>query len=108
MRGPGGIIRGMTIRAKFTLQSRKRTSWVNNDGTLNGPYPDELDFWAVYDDGIPENQRFAKATLTGHLTMSVDNPSALEQFQVGKSYYLDLTPVDPPAAPEPAETTASA
>ena len=43
--------------------------------------------------GRPEDQRFSKATPSGSLRMQVDNPAALEQFEPGKAYYLDFTPV---------------
>jgi hypothetical protein len=39
-----------------------------------------------------ENDRYHQATPVGDLMMQVDNPAALAQFQVNKSYYLDFTP----------------
>lgn len=41
-----------------------------------------------------ENARFTKATPWGEIKMDIDNPAALEQFQVGKSYYVDFSPVE--------------
>lgn len=52
----------------------------------------ELHFQATYDPAIPEDQRFAQATPSGSLVITVDNPGALAQFQNGKSYYLDISP----------------
>jgi len=80
----------MSVRAKFYLQSRIRPGWVNHDGSVV-QQADELRFGAVFDDGIPENQRFSKATPVGTLTMMVDNEKALSQFVVGHYYYLDFT-----------------
>jgi len=40
-----------------------------------------------------ENARFTKATPWGEIKMGIDNPKALEQFQVGKQYYVDFHPV---------------
>jgi hypothetical protein len=40
----------------------------------------------------PENVRFTKATPWGTINMGIDNPAALEQFEVGKQYYVDFTP----------------
>ncbi len=73
----------MTVRAKFVLQSV----------TTYGGEGRELKFWAQYDTTIPEDQRFAKATPSGTLTMTVDNPGALAVFEgkVGKAFYLDMT-----------------
>jgi len=69
------------VRAKFTCLSIKQYAYGGR----------ELSFVAVYDDGTPENQRFSKATPSGTLTMTVDNPPAAEFFILGKEYYLDLT-----------------
>ncbi len=49
---------------------------------------------AVYDQSIPEDQRFAQATPSGELTIYVNNPAAIEQLPIGKSFYLDLVPVE--------------
>jgi hypothetical protein len=38
-----------------------------------------------------ENEKFWKATPSGELQMHITNPGAFEQFEVGKSYYLDIT-----------------
>jgi hypothetical protein len=38
-----------------------------------------------------ENARFTKATPWGEIRLGIDNPAALEQFAVGKSYYVDFT-----------------
>ena len=40
-----------------------------------------------------ENARFTQATPWGRIEMGIDNPKALEQFSVGKSYYVDFSPV---------------
>lgn len=53
-------------------------------------------FQAMYDPDIPEDQRFAQATPSGSLEITVDNPSA--QFTCGAYYYLDFVPVDVEAA----------
>lgn len=52
-----------------------------------------------YDPTIPEDQRFCKATPSGHIEMWVDNPPALEQLALGKTFYVDFTEVpEPPKA----------
>jgi len=74
----------MSVRAKFRLQSIKENA---------GYSAKTLEFWPQYDQSIPEDQRFSKATPSGRFEMTVDNPVALEQLQLGKDYYFDITPV---------------
>lgn len=69
------------VRAKFQVTSINQHSW---GGKVFG-------LTAVYDDGIEENKRFAKATPSGSMEMQIDNPPAAEFFELGKSYYLDFT-----------------
>lgn len=71
------------VRAKFRVQSITRTHW----GSV------EFNLAPQYDDKIPEDRRFAKATPDGNLRMVIDNPPAAEFFELGKLYYLDFTPV---------------
>lgn len=72
-----------TIRAKFQCQSETRHHW-NGARTYK--------FAPMYDNSIPEDQRFSKATPSGSLEILVDNPAA--QYEVGAFYYLDFTKVD--------------
>ena len=69
------------MRAKFY------DSHVTNH---SGGYQDAV-LRAVYDDGHPENNAFAKATPTGEITLGIDNPAAQDFFKPGRAYYLDLT-----------------
>jgi hypothetical protein len=79
----------MKVRAKLQL-TKVATAIGGNK---------ELTFEARYDDQIPEDQRFQKATPWGQFTMVVDNPTALAQFSLGAQYYLDFTCAT--AAPSP-------
>ncbi|MFP3564710.1 hypothetical protein [Paraburkholderia sp. SIMBA_030] len=74
----------MSVRAKFQLQSVTAHAWSPTSKTLK--------FSAMYDTSIPEDQRFQKATPSGSFEMTVDNPAALEQFNLGEHYYFDITP----------------
>ena len=75
----------MSVRAKFTLHAVTK----HHHGTAVS-----LRFGAVSADDVPENQRYHKYTPSGTLEIYVDNPSAVEQFELGKSYYLDFTPAE--------------
>lgn len=76
----------MAIRAKFRCASEIRKKWGPDAHTRS------YEFTAMYDAETPEDQRYAKATPSGSLTIQVDNPAVT--FEPGKSYYLDFTPAD--------------
>lgn len=78
----------MPVRAKFRCLFATDKKWGPNDDQVTRSY----DFTAVYDSDTPENQRFAKSTPSGNLTIQVDNPAVT--FEPGKQYYLDLTEAD--------------
>lgn len=42
--------------------------------------------------GSEENEEFFKWTPGGEIYLSVVNPAAAEQFEVGKEYFVDFTP----------------
>lgn len=71
------------VRGKFTLQSITHHSW--------SPTAQTFKFGAIYDTTTEENRKFTKATPTGTLEMTVDNPPAQAFFEIGKAYYLDFT-----------------
>lgn len=73
----------MPARALFKLQEKAETE----TGTT-------LRMVAVYDDSIPMNRSFTEFTPSGTFEMFCTNPAANEQFEVGKSYYLDITPAN--------------
>jgi len=78
----------MGVRAKFRCNTENTKVWNRR---VDGAISREYEFSAVYDDGTPENQRYAKATPVGRLTITVDNPAVV--FDPGKDYYLDLVEV---------------
>jgi hypothetical protein len=76
-----------TVRAKFRCMSENTKKW-----STNGDASRSYDFQAMYDPDVPEDQRYAKATPTGNLTIAIDNPAVT--FEPGKAYYLDITPAE--------------
>jgi hypothetical protein len=78
----------MPIRAKFRCHFETHKKWGPQEDQVTRTY----EFMAVYDTDTPENQRFAKATPSGSLTIQVDNPDV--HFEPGKFYYLDFTPAE--------------
>ena len=47
-----------------------------------------------YDQKIAEDVSFQKATPTGRMEMQIDNPVAIERMPIGKTFYVDFTPVE--------------
>ena len=69
---------------KFTCTGVTAHSWPGNTVKLQ----------AEYDPNIPEDQRFQKATPSGSLEMSINNPTLEGFFEPGKKYYIEVRPVD--------------
>ncbi len=59
----------------------------------------EIKLYPVYgsgDDGnaVEESRIFGHATPSGQIAMLIRNREAADRFEVGKSYYVDLTPAE--------------
>ncbi len=67
-----------TVRGKFTCTKATKTQ-----------YGTEVSFWALYSNN-PEDNQYAAATPSGHMTMMVNNPPAEEFFKEGTVFYLDF------------------
>lgn len=74
-------------RAKMRCAVEKRMNYGREDAAFR-----EYEFNAVYDASSPEDQRYAKATPTAHIEITVDNPNVV--FVPGKSYYVDFIPLE--------------
>lgn len=78
----------MSVRAKFKVTSVKSfAEWSGKEITLT----------PQYDQNIEEDRRYAKATPSGEIRMTVDNPPAADQLALGKFFYVDFNEV--PAMP---------
>lgn len=60
------------VRAKFKVTEVRRFHWA--------PESAEIHLEPVYDESIPEDGRFAKATPTGDIRLNVDNPIAVAKL----------------------------
>lgn len=49
---------------------------------------------AQYDETLDEDRRFAKASPSGSLEVSISNPAIDGFFVPGQAYYLTITPAD--------------
>lgn len=79
----------MTVRAKLKLTSVTEASYGRGSTPVK-----TLKFSAQYDNSIPEDQRFQKATPSGSCELQIDNPRAVEQFVLGNDYYVDFSPAE--------------
>lgn len=79
----------MQVKAKFMLTGHNHQGWGNGDRH-------EFTFTPQYDPNLPEDQRFNKASPSGTMTITVDNPGVVEFWRdrVGKQFYLDFTQAD--------------
>lgn len=83
----------MTVRAKVKLLSIRTFETPYQGKTVLGR---ELDFYFVYPgmDKDPvvcdENKKFWDASPSGTLKITIQNPNAANEFEMGKYYYLDF------------------
>ena len=70
------------VRAKFKVESV--TPCENDNGTEVVLFPVTT--------GSEENKDFWKYTPAGSISMTIDNPKAVEKFEPDKEFYVDFTP----------------
>lgn len=78
----------MTVRAKMKVVAITPFHTSGPDEVNS-----EIRLMALYGDD-PANKTWSKYTPSGEVRMVVTNPSAIEAFELGKSYYLDFTPAE--------------
>jgi hypothetical protein len=72
----------MTVRAKFHVFEKTENTW--SKGIKLEPVVS----------GSPENEKFYATTPTGVLHIQTKNDEAAAMFEVGKQYYIDITPAN--------------
>ena len=89
----------MKTRYKFTVtEVAECQPWANWEKGKDGKVVNvgevrrqKVKLNADYDSDTPEDQRFQKATPTGSMSLTIDNPAMIDAFKPGESYYVDLT-----------------
>ena len=82
----------MAVRAKMRCTGRRE--WTNGgyDAVQGGV---EVTLQAVYGTGQDDvNTGWSKHTPSGEVKLHITNPEAFKQFEIGKAYYVDLTPAE--------------
>ncbi|QIT28549.1 hypothetical protein [Raoultella terrigena] len=74
----------MTVRAKFQCNSINKSP-DNSTAVVN---------MMAVTTGSAENETWSKYTPSGQLQMVISNPAAVEQFEQGKEYFIDITPAE--------------
>jgi hypothetical protein len=74
------------VRGKFQVVNITHNHWNKESRTIK--------LQAVYDNGIEENAKYAKATPSGSIEIQIDNPPAAEFFELGKYVYVDFSAVE--------------
>lgn len=75
----------MGVRAKMVCEVKEGSS--EGGGTVR---------LAPVINGSEENKQFYKYTPGGGLVLSTINPAAFDSFDLGKEYYVDVTPAPVP------------
>lgn len=74
------------VRGKFQVIEVAQVNWSKDTRKIK--------LQAVYDQTTEENRRYAKATPSGSIEMTIDNPPASDALALGKTFYVDFTPAE--------------
>lgn len=77
------------IRAK--MRCIKKTSSKSAYGPSGTTDSESVEFQPVVG---PGNEEWSKWTPSGSLTMQINNPDAVAKTEVGKDYFIDISPVE--------------
>lgn len=81
---------GPVVRAKFFVEDIQHNDVPGTDQYASVTMKP---VFGTYGDG-KVNESWSKWTPSGHLQISITNPSAIDRFEKGKAYYLDFTPAE--------------
>ena len=77
----------MSVRAKFRCCG---INHVHTGGTNSVAAISRVPVWEQ--EGV--NKQWSHATPQGKIEMTITNPDAVEQFELGKEYFVDFTPAN--------------
>jgi hypothetical protein len=79
----------MSVRAKVRVTGRHEFTGVSKDA---GIVQVTVHMQPVYDEGT--NSQWSKYTPSGDLNLTITNPEAYKQFELGKAYFVDFSPAE--------------
>jgi hypothetical protein len=71
------------VRGKFTVIEITQVNWSKDARKVR--------LQAVMDNTTEENWRYSKATPSGTIDITIDNPPASDYLAMGKTFYVDFT-----------------
>lgn len=81
----------MTVRAKCRVTGRHEFNSVNGEEITQV----EVTLQPVFGQGDEDaNSQWSRWTPSGELRLTITNPEAYNQFQRGKTYYVDFSPAE--------------
>lgn len=82
----------MSVRAKMRCTSKHETTDITGGADRKSV---KVTLQPVYGTGQEDaNTQWSKWTPSGELTLHITNPAAYEQLELGKAYYVDLSPTE--------------
>lgn len=84
----------MSVRAKFYVGAINHVFNGANSQIVEVKMAPIFEGKDGVDGNTNENRLFAKYTPNGSFSMTITNPEAFNQFELGKNYYFDISPAD--------------
>lgn len=79
------------IRAKMRCINKTSSTSTGAYGAPNPVDSESVEFLPV---AGPGNEEWSKWTPSGSLKMQINNPDAVTKVEVGKDYFIDISPVE--------------
>jgi len=82
------------VRCKFRVNEIKRQESSEWDGKVSTPAVLTTICMSPVSAKEGEDSIFGKATPTGLINLGIKNQAAAEAFELGKAYYIDISPAE--------------
>jgi hypothetical protein len=79
------------VRAKMRCTEKTSRTSASNYGEAKPVDTEEITLRPVVG---PGNEAWSRWTPSGEVKLTINNPAAVAQFEVGKDYFVDFTPAE--------------